>query len=462
VVINASTAPIIYNKGGSVLRQVEGYVGQKAFRDGLRTYLKKHEYACASSHHLWEALEEVSERPISRMMAGWVGQPGFPIIEVEREKDRLFLCQERFTYLSNESKETWMIPLAIKVFSRDGRSKTLTTLIDTEKAEIDLAPDTVAYKLNEGQTGFYRVFYKDKGNLKELGRRVSDEAMEPEDRWGLQNDLYALVRRGDVSLETYLDFLSYYSNENAFLPLISIANNLYHAHLVRQGLIKENIVALGTSLFERILTQIDYDPSPEEGHTTSILREPLLWQSAMYGADPAKDFALQKFSSLMKGDKVHPDIMTSVMRVGAWNGDFHTFEWFDHRLKKSESEAERMNILAALGSFREENLIRKVQEYILSEVPERNKSVAISYLAANPSAIPIMWEWFVTHLQDFEQFHPMHFERVIASIVPLGGLGKEDEVRDFFKDYMAEKEKAKDVIKLSLERLAINSRMRAS
>ena len=61
VVISVSTAPIIYNKGGSILRQVEGYVGADHFKNGLRRYLKKHEYGCASSHHLWEALEEVSE-----------------------------------------------------------------------------------------------------------------------------------------------------------------------------------------------------------------------------------------------------------------------------------------------------------------------------------------------------------------------------------------------------------------
>jgi hypothetical protein len=56
----------------------------------------------------------------------------------------------------------------------------------------------------------------------------------------------------------------------------------------------------------------------------------------------------------------------------------------------------------------------------------------------------------------------MHYERVIAAIVPVGGLGHEEEINSFFQGYMAKKEKAKDVIKLSLERLEINSRMRNS
>ena len=56
----------------------------------------------------------------------------------------------------------------------------------------------------------------------------------------------------------------------------------------------------------------------------------------------------------------------------------------------------------------------------------------------------------------------MHYERVIAAVVPLCGLGGEEEIDSFFQGYMAKKEKAKDVIKLSLERLRINSRMRNS
>jgi tricorn protease interacting factor F2/3 len=462
VVINASTAPIIYNKGGSVLRQIEGYIGQENFKKGLRAYLKKHEYACASSHHLWEALEEVSEKPISRMMEGWIGQPGFPIIEAEMEENHLILTQTRFTYLPHNSEEEWMIPITIRVFTRDGNSKILTTLLESKRTVIDLGPEAVGYKINEGQTGFFRVLYKEKENFKELGRQVSDKTLGPVDRWGLQNDLYALVRRGDVSLEAYLDFLSNYSDEDAFLPLISMASNLYHGYLVMEGPIKDNIAAKGKTLFERVIKQIGHDPAPDEGHTVSILREPLIWHTALYGSNDVKDFARQKFTSLMNGEKIHQDIMASIMRVGAWHGDSEVFDWLDKQFKTSESEAERMNILSALGSFSDKGLIEKALDYTLSEVPDRNKFVPIGHMAVNPNAIPYMWEWFVKHLDELEQFHPMHYERVIGSIVPLGGIGKEEEVVDFFASYMDKKEKAKDVIKLSLERLAINSGMRSS
>ena len=162
----------------------------------------------------------------------------------------------------------------------------------------------------------------------------------------------------------------------------------------------------------------------------------------------------------MGGKPVHPDIMKSVMGIGALHGNHETFEWFQKRLGSSQSEHERMNILAALGSFQDKSLIEKALQYILDHVPDRNKFIPIGHLSANPYAIPLMWDWYEKHLNELEQFHPIHYERVITGIVPFGGLGKEEKVKGFFKNYMEKNEKAKDAIKLSLERLKINSRMR--
>jgi hypothetical protein len=44
----------------------------------------------------------------------------------------------------------------------------------------------------------------------------------------------------------------------------------------------------------------------------------------------------------------------------------------------------------------------------------------------------------------------------------VGGIGKEEEIKTFFQEYMQKKALARDVIKLSLERLAVNARIRAS
>jgi tricorn protease interacting factor F2/3 len=460
VVINEVTAPIIYDKGASILRQVEGYIGEDTVREGLNRYLTKHAYACASSHHLWEALEEVSDKPVTRMMKGWIEQEGYPRVTIRREQGRLVLTQSRFTYLDDEPGPEWMIPVEVLVFDDKGLSRKLATLFDTKTAELDIGTDAVSYKVNSGQTGFYRVKYEDKGNLDELGRLVAGKQLPLEDRWGIQNDLFAFAKSGEIPVQEYLAFLAHYANEDAFLPLIGIANNLFQTFLVMDRDRKEQAASLGRELLEKTLVRIGYEPDPAENHTTSMLRDQIIFHAVLYGLEDVAEFATRRFDSLKKGEPVHPDLMKSVMQVGAWTGGGDAFRWFEQRLKSAESEHERMNILTALGSFRDQESIKKARDYILYEVPTRNKFVSICYMTLNPYAIPDMWEWYVANLESLEKIHPVHYERVVAGIVPVCGIGHEEEVKVFFKEYIRQKGKAEDAIQMALEKLAIYSRMR--
>jgi aminopeptidase N len=462
VVINASTAPIIYNKGGSILRQIQGYIGDDNFRNGLQHYLKTFKYGCAASHHLWESFETVSQEPISAMMQSWINQPGYPIITVNRMGGQLLLTQKRFTYLPNNFNQKWMVPITILLISETGAAQPLTVLLDDFEKTIDIGADTVAYKVNEGQTGFYRVKYSETKNIAELGRRVRNKSLPPVDRWGLQNDLFALVKSGDASLADYLGFLAWYDTEDAYLPLASMAENLFSAYLVMNDNWRRKISALAIPRFENLLAKIGYEPAPQEDHPTARLRDQIIWDAALYGSEAVLDFVRERFRSLTSGAAVHPDIVRSVMQAGALAGDEQAFEWFDRRLRESQSEHERLNILAALGGFKDKALIIRTQQYILEAVPARNQSLPVAALSANPHAIDLLWDWYVARLDQFEQFHPMLYERVIAAIVPAAGIGRADEVQAFFADYLKKKNKARDVIKLSLERLAINLRMRNS
>jgi tricorn protease interacting factor F2/3 len=148
------------------------------------------------------------------------------------------------------------------------------------------------------------------------------------------------------------------------------------------------------------------------------------------------------------------------MQVGAWSGDAGTFDWFVRKLESSDSEQERMNILRAMAGFRDETVVDQVLAYAIEKVPYRNKFIPLVALTANPDAVPRLWDWYRSRVQDLEQLHPLHYERVVAAMVPVCGLGREDAVRDFFEEHMKKSPLAKDAIKLSLERLEINSRMR--
>jgi len=141
-----------------------------------------------------------------------------------------------------------------------------------------------------------------------------------------------------------------------------------------------------------------------------------------------------------------------VMQVGALTGGDDAFDWLDQRFQSSQIEHDRMNILIALGCFKKPDLIKRSLQYVLDTVAPRNKFIPVVAMASNPYAVPLMWEWFVSNLDQIEQFHPMLYERVIGAIIPASGLQNAESVKAFFDEYMQKTDKAKDVIKLSLER----------
>jgi tricorn protease interacting factor F2/3 len=353
-----------------------------------------------------------------------------------------------------------VIPVTIDLISDNNAVERIAVLMDEAENKIALPEDTAAYKLNTRHTGFFRTHYHDTENLKQLGKRIEDQTLPAEDRWGLENDLYALVKSGRRSLDDYLKFLLYFKNEDAYLPMASIASNLLSAFLTVIDDNKDRITALAIPWFEKSLDTIGYDPDEKEKHTISILRDKLIWDAGLYGSKKAADFAKDRFRSLMKGGAVHPDIMRSVMQVGALTGGDDAFDWLDQRFQSSQIEHDRMNILIALGCFKDADLIKKSLHYVLDTVAPRNKFIPVVAMASNPYAVPLLWEWYVSNLEKIEQFHPMLYERVIGAIIPASGMQYTDKVKVFFNNYMQKTDKAKDVIKLSLERLEINLRMR--
>ncbi len=462
VVINSSTAPIIYNKGASMLRMIEGHIGAQRYQQGVRTYLQSHTYACAESHHLWEAFESAAAMPITAMVQNWIGQPGYPLITARRRGQKLQLSQQRFTYLPQASEQTWQVPIKLVCWTESGRHQEQAFIMADDLATADLPSDLVTYKLNYGQTGFYRVAYEDAENLAAMGRKVLDGSMPYTDRWGLQNDFFALVRAGRQSLDDYLDFMRFYENETAYLPLASIAGHLQYAHAVVRDTARAGTAQVGARLCQRVLATIGMTPAAGEAHTLAALRNQILWQAAGWNVGEAIDFGVSRFREMTAGHHVHPDIARSVMQIGAHELGPQALEWFKQRLAQSPSEHERMNVLAGLTAFAEWALVEQALAFVLEKVPPRNQFIPLAAAAGNPVAAPHMWAWYQNHIDQLEAFHPLLYERVITGIVPVGGLEHEEEVRAFFESYVDKRPNLKDAVELALEYLEINARIRNS
>ncbi len=458
--ITAATAPIIYSKGGAILQMIQGYLGETKFKKGIQHFLNKYKFECAESSAYWQGIEEATGEPISEMMKTWIYQPGYPLITVQKTGNNLHCEQSRFTFLDISSSEIWIIPLTVSFYQENQLIETKRLVFSEKSIEIPIPDGMTAYKFNYEQTGFYRVKYE-KENLHALGNLVKQKILSPRDRYGLHNDLYAFVRSEDYSIDDYLDFMEYYTHEDEYLPLVAMSANLVHAFRVIESR-RERISTIGFNTFFKVLEQIGYEPKEKESHKITSLRSSLLLSSYLFNDEGVAEFGLQKFNDYLEGQTVHPDLLSSIMRIGAAQNP-SSFPDLLQKLEDGDTpEPEVMNILRAIGSFEDKDLMLKSLDYVVENVPNKNKIFPVIIAARNLFIIDHLWNWFKKNRSKLEKLHPTHFESVISNVVSLAGLENPEQVKKYLEEYVKENEFVKDTVKMTLERLTINSRLRAS
>jgi puromycin-sensitive aminopeptidase len=148
---------LTYEKGASVLRMLEQHLGPETFREGVRLYLRWHEYENAETSDLWKALGEASGQPIPEVMDGWVFHPGYPLVSVEADGARLRLSQRRFLALGDGHAEEgepqlWRVPVTVRA-SVQGQAVERKLLLASHEGELALdgPPDWVV--VNAGGHG---------------------------------------------------------------------------------------------------------------------------------------------------------------------------------------------------------------------------------------------------------------------------------------------------------------------
>ncbi len=215
---------ISYGKGASLLRMLENYVGEEEFRKGLSNYLRKYAYSNATEDDLWGSIEEVSGKPVTKVMKAWVDKPGHPVIVVEELGKGITLRQSRFI-LSGNTADTWPIPI---VYRFNGAVNTVLMEHDT----LMLSVSSVSLFLNVNGSGYYRVRYTD------WSRALSNTSNHFE-RWSVINDAYAHLLQGSISLSEYLGLVRSVSDIVNYLITTTVITQLGTLYSIKPSAVKE-------------------------------------------------------------------------------------------------------------------------------------------------------------------------------------------------------------------------------
>jgi puromycin-sensitive aminopeptidase len=192
---------LTYQKGGSLLRMLEQYLGSEGFRQGISLYLQKHAYGNTETGDLWDAIEQANPTvPVRTLMDSWIWQPGYPLISARLESTDLVLNQQRFAYVDTDDPTLFSVPIHLTV---DGVESKL--LLEAAQTRVTLPSADATVVVNAGGHGFMRVAYDDA-----LRDRLSGETLSRLsviERYNLVDDAWNAVITGRLAAAEFLGFV---------------------------------------------------------------------------------------------------------------------------------------------------------------------------------------------------------------------------------------------------------------
>jgi puromycin-sensitive aminopeptidase len=400
---------ITYQKGASVLRMIENYLGPDTFRRGVNAYLQAHAFGNATSEDFWTTMTAVSNKPVDRILPTFVNQPGAPLLEVSLScvngRSPLDVSQQRFfldpSQAAARPAERWQIPVCVKTGADGGGCD----LIADNRQTLPLGPSCVPWAFaNAAAQGYYRTAYSP-DMLRALAPRI-EEALSAPERLSLAGDEWALVRAGRHSAADYLTLASGFAREHTDGVLSTVTQRLdfigdYLTNTDSQSRFQRFV----RSLFDPLFQEIGFNSTPVDSDERRALRATLIDTLGTTGADEAvaatARAALDR--SLAGGPALDATLSRSIIAVAARHGDRALFEALLAASERASSPEDRYRYLYALADFQDPTLIDRALDYTLTaKLRSQDTASFLARLLEAPAARPRAWAFIKQHWAQLE------------------------------------------------------------
>ena len=427
---------ISYQKGCSVMRMLADFLGEDAWRNGLRKYMQTHKYANTQSDDLWNALGEASGRDVKALMDPWIKQEGYPVLSASRTDKGIKLTQQRFKSnpLSKAEATIWPIPIRIKT---DVGSS--IHVFDQKTGEIELEGNPKWVKINSGMGGLYRVDY-DADMLKSLTKVLQTGVFGCEDRMGIQQDLFALVTAGKRSSDGLVDLLLSYKDETDYIVWNDIVGNASKIGLIAGAKGKKSFEAFILALYSKIAKSLGWDAKEKETQQQKMLRPLVLCR--MNNDLEFRKKAISLFESDITGSQnIDADLKRNCYRTALKysKNPKKTFDRLIEKYKKADNKTDKALILATLGAVQDEKLLMETLNFGINTefVASSDFVTLIRTIGGGKMARKVVKKFFYARWNDILELYSSGF---MVTYVIKGILGmfftKED--RDEFEKYFKE------------------------
>jgi puromycin-sensitive aminopeptidase len=433
---------LTYEKGASVLRMLEQYLGPAVFRQGVRDYLRAHQYANADTGDLWAALGRASGQPIPEVMDAWIFHPGHPLVSARLDGDALVLSQQRFTYLpeppsgvQDQAAGTtrWQVPVQLGIESA-GQRRTERVLLTADELRVPLPGSVDSVLVNEGGHGFYRVRYTPALTGRLLARL---DRLEPIERFNLVNDAWAATLAGLMPLAEYLDLTTRFRAERDRNVWSVILGSLAMLNRIVEPADRTRLEALVRDRLASIVAALGWSPSPGEDELTRQLRGDVLRAIGTLGNDTATQArAADTYAAHGRGLEVDPNVLPALIATLAHAGDAARYDEFLSRFRTASTPQEEQRYLYALAGFRVPDLLRQTLERAVNgEIRTQDAPFVARAVLVNVHGRELAWAFVKEHWDTMDRLYPKHgLRRMCEGITALVSRDLEADVRRFFDE----------------------------
>ncbi|HKR90339.1 MAG TPA: M1 family metallopeptidase [Phenylobacterium sp.] len=364
---------ITYQKGQAVVGMLERYVGEDAFRAGIRSYMTRYAYGNTTTDQLWKELERVSPRPVTQVAHDFTLQSGVPLIRAEPKDGKIALSQSRFVAGPGQAGGTWLTP--VHVAAPNG-GEAWTGLVSRARGETaPVAPGAAPVVVNAGQGSYFRTRY-----ARELrGPLLRDYlTLASADQIGLLYDARALGEAGLAPMSDFLDFAKQAGGVQEPVVLSVLAGELATLGRAYPAGGGQAFRAFGRARLGPVLTRVGWDPRPAESDNTPGLRDDLIRTLGDMDDAAVRAEARRRFEASLKAPgSLTGALLQSVQAVVARQADPAAWEQLHGLARKATDTKERSRLYRLLGAAKDPALADRALALALSGEPPPTTAPAI-------------------------------------------------------------------------------------
>ena len=454
---------LTYEKGASVLRMLEQYLGTSVFRDGVREYLRRHAYDNAETGDLWAALGRAANQPIPEVMDAWIFKPGYPLVSARLEGGQLVLSQQRFNYLPEPlpgstpapKNQLWQVPVQVRL-SAAGRALSERRLLAGADLRVPVPERLDAVLVNEGGHGFYRVRYS--GELLErlLGKLDTLAGIE---RFNLVNDAWAVTVAGHMTLTDYLDLTARFRGERDRNVWSVLLASFAMLNRIVAPADRPRLAALVRDRVAPAFADLGWTPKSGEDELTRQLRGDLVRALGVLGDDRAIQARAAELYARSAAD-LDPNVLPAIIGVLAHAGETARYDEFLKKFQSAATPQEEQRYLYALAAFRQRDLLTQtLARTINGEFRTQDAPFVARSLLTSVHGRELAWEFVKSNWDTMERQYPKAgLRRLAEGVVGLATPELERDVHAFF--HVRKPEFGGKTLEQYLEQLRIAVRLR--